>query len=121
MMEITLNGKEYELPKRTPKIARLFDDFKGAFDEGDVQIHNKAMKVLEATIGNEGLRDVFGTADSEQISVIDSVLIVKQIDDVYLAPLVEYTRRKESEEMNTPAFSAANELLGKMGNLQNLK
>lgn len=120
-MVITLNGKEYELPKRTPKIARLFDGFKGAFDEGDVQIHNKAVKVLEATIGSEGLREVFGTADPEQISVIESALTVKQIDDVYLAPLVEYTRHKESEEMNTPAFSAANELLGKMGNLQNLK
>jgi hypothetical protein len=120
-MEIVLNDKEFELPKRTPKIAKLFDEFNATFGEGDVKVHNSAMKVLEATIGREGIKDVFGTADSEQISVVESAIAVKEIDDVYMAPLMAYMRKKEAEEMDSPALTAANELMANMANLSNLK
>ena len=120
-MEIVLNDKEFELPKRTPKIAKLFDEFNVTFGEGDVKVHNSAMKVLEATIGREGIKEVFGTADSDQISVVESAIAVKEIDDVYMAPLMAYMRKKEAEEMDSPAFTAANELMANMANLSNLK
>lgn len=120
-MEIVLNDKEFELPKRTPKIAKLFDEFNATFGEGDVKVHNSAMKVLESTIGREGIKEVFGTADSDQISVVESAIAVKEIDDVYMAPLTEYMMRKEAAEMDRPAFTAANELLRNVANLSELK
>lgn len=120
-MEIVLNDKEFELPKRTPKIAKLFDEFNATFGEGDVKVHNSAMKVLEATIGREGIKEVFGTADSDQISVVESAIAVKEIDDVYMAPLMAYMRKKEAEEMDSPALTAANELMANMANLSNFK
>lgn len=120
-MEIILNDREFELPKRTPKIAKLFDEFNTTFGEGDVKVHNSAMKVLDATIGRDGIKEVFGTADPEQISVVDSAIAVKEIDDVYMAPLMAYMRKKEAEEMDSPAFTAANELMSNMANLSNLK
>lgn len=117
-MEINLNGHVYELPKRVPKVAKLFDDFNKAFSsESDTAIHYKAMAVLEGTIGRDAIKELFGTTDKEQISVVDSAMTVKEIDDAYMAPLTEYSRRKEAEALDTPAYAAVSELLANMSNL----
>ena len=118
-MEITINDKVYELPVRNAKIAKLFDDLNG--QTSDVQMHYKAITIIEGVLGKNAIKEIFGTSDKEQISVVDSVMTAKRIDDVYLEPLREYERQRQAEEMNTPAYTALSELLANAAKLDNLK
>lgn len=97
-MRVELNGNSYELPKRTPKIARTFDDFNAVLAVGnDVKTHYKACEVLDELVG---LKEIFGTADKEEISTIDSLLALKKMDDAYMAPVKEYERKKEYDMLD---------------------
>ncbi len=118
-MEIRLNEKTYELPKRTPKIAKLFDDLNG--ETSDVEMHYKSIAIIEAVLGKTSIKEIFGTSDRDQISVIDSVITAKKIDDIYLEPLREYEMQRQSEEMNSPSFSALHEMLENVAKLESLK
>lgn len=118
-MEVRFNEKTYELPARTPKVAKLFDDLNG--QTNDVQLHYKAIAIIEGVLGKTAIKEIFGTSDKEQISVIDSVITAKQIDDVYLEPLREYERQRQAEEMNSPSFSAVSEMLENVAKLDGLK
>lgn len=115
--EITLEGKTYELPNRTPKVAKQFDEFNELVGVNDVKTHYKAVAIIESLLGREALNEIFGTTDKEQIGTIDSILVVKQIDDEYLKPIKEYARQKESEDLNTPAMTAINELSRNVANM----
>lgn len=97
-MRVEINGNSFELPKRTPKIARKFDDFNAILAMGnDVKTHYKACEVLDELIG---LKEVFGTSDKEDISTVDSLLALKKVDDAYMAPVKEYEREKEFDMLD---------------------
>lgn len=120
-MNIVLNDKNYELPLRTPKVAKLFDDFSAQTEGGDVQMHYKACAVIEGVLGRAALKEIFGTSDREQISVVDSVIAVKMIDDVYMAPLRELEKQRQAEEMNSPSYTALSEMLANAASLNTVR
>lgn len=97
-MRVELMGNSYELPKRTPKIARKFDEFNDVFSKGnDVKSHYKACEILEELLGKEIITELFGTTDKEDICTVDSMLALKKIDDAYLEPIREYDLSKGNE------------------------
>lgn len=100
-MRVELQGNSYELPARTPKIARKFDEFNQVLALGnDVKTHYKACEILEDLLGKDTLAEVFGTSDKEAISTIDTMLAVKKIDDTYLEPIKSYEMEKEKDMLD---------------------
>lgn len=101
---IEVEGNRYPLPLRTPKIAKKFDDYNVVVNnESDVKIHYKACELIKELIGVDAMQEIFGTSNKEEICTTDSVLLVRMIDDVYLAPITEYTREKEERELEASA------------------
>ena len=100
-MRVELQGNSYELPARTPKIARKFDEFNQVLALGkDVKTHYKACEILEDLLGRDKLAEIFGTSDKEAISTIDTMLAVKKIDDTYLEPIKSYEMEKEKDMLD---------------------
>lgn len=118
-MEIILNDKTYNLPPRTPKIAKLFDGLNGS--NTDVEYHYKSLSIIEGVLGKAALKEIFGTSNKEEISVIDSLIVAKKIDEKYLEPLKEFEWQKEANEMNTPAMEAVAEILANASVLERIK
>lgn len=100
-MRVEINGNSYELPVRTPKIARKFDEFNDVISRGnDVKTHYKACEILEDILGKTAFTEAFGTSDKESISTVDSILAVKIVDDTYLAPIREYEMSRENDMLD---------------------
>jgi len=111
MITIELKSGSYELPQRTPAIAKKFDEFNSIFNLGnDVKTHYKACEVIEHLLGKECLEAEFGTSDKEEISTIDSVILLKRIDDEYLAPMLEYSRQKEARAFDSDVLKELKDL-----------
>ena len=108
---VHIEGAAFELPPRTPKIAKKFDEYNVVLAQGnDVKTHYKACELIKELLGSEAMVDLFGTDNKEEISTIDSVLTLKIIDDAYLAPITEFQKEKESRDFDSVAFQKVDEL-----------
>lgn len=97
---VNINGTTYELPKRTPAIAKKFGEFNNSFNTfDDVKIHYMALEVIEKVLGEEAIEEIFGTTDKDEISTIDSLLVVKELDNAYMNPVVEQQMRQVKDTM----------------------
>lgn len=124
-LTVAIDGNSYDLPKRTPAIAKKFDEFNEVFSQGnDVKTHYKACDVIEAVLGKDNMKEIFETTDREKISTLDSVLAVKRIDDAYMEPIRMYERQKDEESANSPVFEKLNEVgesVSKLEKMINIK
>lgn len=97
-ISIVVEGNSFELPPRTIKVAKMFDEFNQLKE--DVKMHYKALEIIKFLLGGEAIEKIFGTQNIDEISTVDSILVLKAIDVEYMRPLNDeneeaFTKLKE--------------------------
>lgn len=102
-MEYTIicNGKSYDLPKKTLKVAEEIEKAI-ALDATSAPLKEKyktVLKVCQVIIGQEAAEEILGTNKLEEMDLGEITILFEKIVDAYQAPIVDYKTDRNSEQI----------------------
>lgn len=104
---IIINGRSYDLPKKTMRIAERLEDVVKKDQMNGLSIRQKfenAHACIKEILGDENAKEIFGGEDIEDIDLCDVALAFKMIVDSYAQPLKEYNSAKMRNSISSIPF-----------------
>lgn len=121
---IIVNGRSYELPKKTVAVMEDLDQALTIDSNRNLSLREKYTHLHEfvkRNIGEEKAKECLGSDNLDEIDLSDLAITVRKIHDAYDKPVSEYQMAKMRERLGTlpmdkitPMMSAAE----KMGNMK---
>lgn len=99
---IIMNGRSYDLPKRTLAIAEEIEKAT-KIDMLDLPIREKykvVFKVCQAIIGQKPTEEILGSSKIEELDLGEITLLFEKIVDAYQAPILEYEAEKNEDRLS---------------------
>lgn len=94
---IIVNGRSYDLPKKTVAVMEKMDDVLKVDTVKGLSVRQKFEKLhnfVKDVVGEEQATDMFGGANLAEIDLSEVTLAVKKIVDAYEKPIVDYDAEK---------------------------
>ena len=111
---IIVNGKSYDLPKKTLKVAEEIERTV-SLDATSAPIKDKYKAVLKACqniVGQEAADEILGSNKLEDMDLGEITILFEKIVDAYQAPIVDYKNDRNMEQLSRLPLAE----LEKMGN-----
>ena len=93
MNRITYEGKQYEIPPKTLEVLKA-EDACNAFHATHEEAYRAKFDYLKAVLTDEQIESMLGSADFEQVDLMEVLYIVNLIDDEYSKKTVEQLEKK---------------------------
>lgn len=104
---IIINGRSYDLPKKTMRIAERLEDAVKKDQMNSLSVRQKFENThacIKEILGDENAKEIFGSEDIEDIDLCDVALAFKMIVDSYAQPLKEYNSAKMRNSISSIPF-----------------
>lgn len=118
---VTIDSQEYELPKKTLKIAKLIDAAKTA-TTSEIS-YRKQLELVETCIGTDKTIELLGSNRLDDIDLVMLSIAFLKIENGYLKPVEEVRESlQENDLAKLKDLAKFSESLGNIGNLvENMK
>lgn len=93
MNRITYEGKKYEIPPKTIDVLKA-EDACNAFHATHEEAYRAKFDYLKTVLTDEQLEQMLGSADFEQVDLMEVLYIVNLIDDEYSKRTIEQLEKK---------------------------
>lgn len=99
---IIVNGKSYDLPKKTIAVAESLEEVLKV-DSTNLKIRQKMEKLHRFSkdlLGEDNVKEILGTDDLEEADTSALAMLVLNINEAYEKPVTEYRTDKMREAFN---------------------
>lgn len=103
MNRITYEGKQYEIPPKTIEVLKA-EDACNAFHATHEEAYRAKFDYLKAVLTDEQIESMLGSADFEQVDLMEVLYIVNLIDEEYSRRTNEQAMKKARTLMNDKAI-----------------
>ena len=93
MNRITSEGKQYDIPPKTIEVLKA-EDACNAFHATHEEAYRSKFDYLKIVLTDEQIESMLGSADFEQVDLMEVLYIVNLIDDEYSRKTVEQLEKK---------------------------
>ena len=93
MNRITYEGKQYDIPPKTLEVLKA-EDSCNAFHATHEEAYRAKFEYLKTVLTDEQIESMLGSADFEQVDLMEVLYIVNLIDDEYSKRTVEQLEKK---------------------------
>ena len=93
MNRITYEGKQYEIPPKTLEVLKA-EDACNAFHATHEEAYRAKFDYLKTVLTDEQIESMLGSAEFEQVDLMEVLYIVNLIDDEYSRKTVEQLEKK---------------------------
>ncbi|MBQ9990202.1 MAG: hypothetical protein IJP31_04580 [Lachnospiraceae bacterium] len=100
---IIVDGKGYELPKKTVAVMTALDGVMKVDTDIGLSVRQKFEKLhtfMKDTVGSEKCEEMFGSDKLEEIDLSELTLAVRKVIDAYDKPIADYDREKTMSKFN---------------------
>lgn len=100
---VIVNGKSYDLPKKTLAVMEKLDDVLKVDAIKGLSVRQKFEKLhgfMKDVVGEEKCRGMFGSDDLEEIDLSELTVTIKKMVDAYDQPVNEYDIEKSKNQLN---------------------
>lgn len=98
-----INGRSYDLPKKTVSVMEKMDDVLKVDEVKGYTVRQKFEKLhgfVRDLVGDENAREMFGSDNITEIDLSDVTLAVKKIVDAYDKPIIDYDSEKSMNKLS---------------------
>lgn len=117
---IIVNGKSYDLPKKTLKVAEDMEKVV-KIDASTAPIKDKYKAVLtfcQGLLGKEATAEILGGDRLEEIDLSEITLLFERIDDAYTKPVTDYQTEKSAEKLSGLPIAELEKLTAAMASIK---
>lgn len=100
---VIVNGKSYDLPKKTLAVMEKLDDVLKVDTIKGLSVRQKFEKLhgfMKDVVGEEKCREMFGSDDLEEIDLSELTVTIKKMVDAYDQPVNEYDIEKSKNQLS---------------------
>lgn len=100
---IIVNGRSYDLPKKTMAVAEKLDEVLKVDSVQGMPVRQKFEKLhvfVKDLVGNEKAEEMFDSSNLAEIDLPEITLVVKKIVDAYDKPIVDYDIDNRLQKLN---------------------
>ena len=100
---IIVNGKSYDLPKKTMGGVEKLDEVLKVDSVKGLTVRQKFEKLhifVKGLVGEDVAREMFGSDSLSEIDLSELTLVVKQVADAYEKPIADYDAEKSYSKLN---------------------
>ena len=100
---VIINGRSYDLPKKTLVIAGKLDDVLRVDSANGLSVRQKYEKLhnfVKEIIGKEESESIFGSAILDEIDLSELTITTRRIIDAYEKPIADYQMEQNMEKIN---------------------
>lgn len=100
---IIVNGRSYDLPKKTISVADKLDSVLRV-DESNLKIRQKFEKLhnfIKELVGDENAKEMFGSDNLSEIDLSELTLSIRKVVDAYDKPINDYDIEKQQEKFDS--------------------
>lgn len=121
---IIVNGRSYELPKKTVAVMEELDQALTIDSNRNLSLREKYMHLHEfvkRNIGEEKAKECLGSDNLDEIDLSDLAITVRKIHDAYDKPVSEYQTVKMRERLGAVPMDKITTMMSaaeKMGNMK---
>ena len=108
MEKIFYKDKEYELVKKTMKIARMIDNAEQAVTV--TAAYKAEYDLIVAVIGKDAAKEILGTSSLEEVDLNEVVKLYSAIIEGYDKEINEEQRRRDEEMFDSAIFDKIDKL-----------
>lgn len=101
---IIVNGRSYDLPPKTLNIADRLDEVLKVDSIKGLSLRQKYEKLhsfIGELVGNDNLKEMFGSDKLEEIDLSELTLIINMVVDAYDKPINDYNVQKTRDRLNS--------------------
>lgn len=98
-----INGRSYDLPKKTLIIAGKLDDILRVDSANGLSVRQKYEKLhnfVKEIIGKEESESIFGSDILDEIDLSELTIATRRIIDAYEKPIADYQMEQNIEKLN---------------------
>lgn len=99
---VILNGRSYDLPKKTIGIANKLDEVLKVDAIHGLSVRQKYEKLhifTKDVLGEEKAKEILGTDSLDEVDLSELTITVRKIVDAYEKPITDYQMEKNREKM----------------------
>lgn len=99
---VILNGRSYDLPKKTISIANKLDEVLKVDSIRGLSVRQKYEKLHVFTkdvLGEDTTREILGTDNLDEVDLSELTITVRKIVDGYEKPITDYQMEKNREKL----------------------
>ena len=100
---VIIDGKSYDLPKKTLVIAGKLDDVLRVDSANGLSVRQKYEKLhtfVKDILGQEESQEIFGTSILDEVDLSELTIITRKIIDGYERPITEYQIEQNMAKIN---------------------
>ena len=100
---VIVNGRSYDLPKKTIGIADKLDDVLKTDSIRGLSVRQKYEKLHDFTkgvLGEENAKEILGTDNLDEIDLSELTITVRKIVDAYEKPVTDYQMERNREQLS---------------------
>lgn len=100
---VIINGKSYDLPKKTIEVVEKIDDALKVDSIKGMSIRDKYQKLhnfIRELVGKENAEEILGGDTIDSIDLSDVTLATRKIIDAYDKPVADYETEKAKNKLN---------------------
>ena len=98
-----LNGRSYDLPKKTMVIANMLDEILKIDSIKGLSIRQKYEKLhvfMKEIIGDDATKEILGTSNLDDVDLSELTISVRKIIDAYEKPIADYQIERNREQLS---------------------
>lgn len=117
---VIINGRSYELPKKTMRIAERIEDVVRKDPMNNIPLRQKYENThacIEEILGTENTKEIFGSDNLDEVDLCEVTLTFKKIVDAYTQPLKEYDSAKMRNSISGIPFEKITSLADVMNQM----
>ncbi len=110
---IIVDGKSYDLPKKTVSVMSAMDEVMRVDSDNGLSLRQKFEKLhnfMKNAVGEENCRKMFGSDSLNEIDLSELTLAVRKAIDAYEKPVADYDREKNMSKFNDIPFEKISSL-----------
>ena len=100
---IIVNGRSYDLPKKTLAIAEKIDEILKIDSVKGYSVRQKFEKLhvfVKKLAGEEQAAEMFGSSNLSEIDLSELTLAVRKVVDAYERPIADYDMEQQKEKLS---------------------
>lgn len=100
---VIVNGRSYDLPKKTISIANKLDEVLKTDAIHGLSVRQKFEKLhafVKDVLGEETAKEVLGTDNLDEVDLSELTITVRKIVDAYEKPVADYQMERNKEQLS---------------------
>lgn len=119
---VIVNGKSYDLPKKTMDVAENLDAVMRVDASGlDIrQRYERLHAFVKGTLGEDTAAEILGSDQLEDIDLSDLTLVTRKIADAYDKPVQDYLAERNRRALNSLPIDKITSIANAAGKISNI-